>query len=68
MIAKEQWNIEEPMNPTGKIYHVEDMEELKKVIKKVNLLNKLSMKKWIYLVSISRRMNFKKQWINKNFI
>ena len=61
MIAKEQWNIEEPMKPTGKIYHVEDMEEFKKVIKKVNLLNKLSMKRWIYLVSISRMTNFKKR-------
>ena len=57
----EQWNIEEPAKPTGKIYHVEDMEEFKKVIKKVNLLNKLSMKNCTYLVFISRTTNFKKQ-------
>ena len=31
MTAKEQWNIEEPIKYTGKVYHVEDMEEFKKV-------------------------------------
>jgi hypothetical protein len=29
--AQEQWNIEEPVKPTRKIYHIEDMEEFKKV-------------------------------------
>ena len=31
MTTKEQWNIEEPVKYTGKVYHVEDMEEFKKV-------------------------------------
>ena len=29
--AQEQWNIEEPIKPTAKIYHIEDMGEFKKV-------------------------------------
>ena len=60
--AQEQWNIEEPAKPTGKYITLKTWKNLKRLLKrKISLFNKLLMKKWIYLVSIRRWTNLKRQ-------
>ena len=60
--AHVQWNTEEPIEPTGKIYHIEDMEEFKNVTReKGKHVKQVINEKWIYLLSIIGRMNFKRQ-------